>query len=141
MARDPPPIKANHVERARQVRYAMQVLEFSLIEFRLPHYAHIRPELDRARTIMIDETLWPHSKTIDISVSNAEFIEDALTELAERCAAGELHTLESRWKTVVLFRSRYRSKSSAPCKLVTLNHRKLRRLLIDHFKRGNFSAS
>jgi hypothetical protein len=104
------------------------------------HYAYIRPEFDRARTILIDEALWPHSKTIDISVSNAEFIEDALTGLALRCKDGEVRTLTSRGNTVVVLKRRYRSIDFAPRKLIALNHRKLRRLLIRHFKRANFSA-
>lgn len=48
--------------------------------------------------------------------------------------------LTGRRSTVVLSRRRYRSKSSAPCKVVTLNHRRPPGSHC-HFGRGNFSAS
>lgn len=105
----------------------------------LPHYASISKELNRAHTILIDESLWTLGRLRKPTIANALRIERALTTIAQRIEAGTVSLLESSGRTVVLIETT-KSNRPSPRRLLSIDHRDLRLILIRHFSRGNVAA-
>lgn len=106
----------------------------------IPHYSSTVTALKRAHTIRIDNELWPSTIPTTPDIEHAKEIENALTRLTERALKAELAVLFSRNGTVVLTTVTPRGRAKITNRIFkTIDHRKLRRILVEHFGRQNFS--
>jgi hypothetical protein len=63
------------------------------LDYLVPHYASISKELIRAHTILIDESLWTLGRLRKPTIANAQKVERALTEIAQRIENGAMSVL------------------------------------------------